>query len=335
MRTFVQRPLAFAMVGLAAVLSGRALAQAASAPEQSATTPTEEPEELTIRGRRSLTEYRLEIQRARDVVIGLFNELNSGDANDVTCRQERPTGSRMPQRVCRSNAANEADAGAAQEFLTVLLLNAGGFRTNSGSPGAPPPAGGVPFATQGAMAAAQRDGVAGKQANDAVLTEEMLRLLKEHPDLYEAAVRLVQLEDEYNEARGRATTSTVQEINVPIRVPAPALVSAQCGATATTEYRQLNTIARVNAALAISDCAAASGAFTVAVRVRDESGTDKVLEFNETWQRSDDQDVKFAADYPIGDNVSLVSTRVRGLTCTCAAAADEELETREPAVTPE
>jgi hypothetical protein len=38
----------------------------------------------------------------------------------------------------------------------------------------------------------------------------------------------------------------------------------------------------------------------------------------ETWQRDDDKDVSFSADYPIGENVDLVSARVRGLSCTCA-----------------
>jgi hypothetical protein len=31
--------------------------------------------------------------------------------------------------------------------------------------------------------------------------------------------------------------------------------------------------------------------------------------------------VSFTADYPIGENVELVSARVRGLSCTCATAA--------------
>jgi len=324
MRAFVQRPLAFAIVGLAAVLSGRAIAQADSAAAPQATSPAEEPEDITVRGRRTLTEYRLEIERAREVVVGLFNELNSGDENDVTCRNERPTGSRMPQRVCRSNAANASDANSAQEFLNVLLLNAGGYRTNLGGNGAAPPAGGVPFMSQSATAAAQREGVAGKQANDAALTEEMKQLIAENPDLYAAVVKLVDLEDEYNVARGREVEQPAQQqqqINVPIHAPAPAVVGAQCGATATTEYRQANTIARVNGALAISECAAASGGYTVIIRVKDESDTEKLLEFNETWQRSDDQDVKFTADYPIGENMYLMSTRIRNLTCTCAAPA--------------
>jgi hypothetical protein len=68
----------------------------------------------------------------------------------------------------------------------------------------------------------------------------------------------------------------------------------------------------------------ASGTFTVALRVRNESGEDKPLEFSETWQRSDAQDVKFTADYPIGENMELRSVRIRSLSCTCADPAKED-----------
>ena len=98
----------------------------------------------------------------------------------------------------------------------------------------------------------------------------------------------------------------------------PAILSVQCAATTKTEYQQRNTSARVDGAIAISDCTAAAGAYNVAVRVKGDSGQDQVLEFSETWQRSDDRDVSFSADYPIGENVELVSVRLRNLTCTCA-----------------
>ena len=43
------------------------------------------------------------------------------------------------------------------------------------------------------------------------------------------------------------------------------------------------------------------------------------------WQRTDDADVTFTADYPIGENVELLSVRLRGLTCTCADPPAEDL----------
>lgn len=311
MRAFVQRPLAFTLVGLAALLSGRALAQADSA-------PTEQPEEITVRGGRSLTEYRLEMERARDEVVELFNELNSSDETDVTCQQESQTGTRTRQRVCRSNAARKADADAANRFLDSLFFSSGGFITNTRGGGAPPPAGGAQVNSTIGMAQAQGDAVSGGAAAQDALQTEMERLLREQPELYRAVTRYVEAENEYNRARGAATAPPELNVSTQVRAPAP---SVQCGATATTEYVQSNTIARVNGALSISDCAAASGAFTIALRIRDDSGQDKTLEFSETWQRSDDQDAKFAADYPIGENVFLVNARLRGLTCTCGEAA--------------
>ena len=127
------------------------------------------------------------------------------------------------------------------------------------------------------------------------------------------------------------TVRTEQELKISIEMPA--FQDAQCSATTTTEYRQLNTIARVDSTIHVADCTVASGTFTMALRVRDDSGGEEPLEFSETWQRSGDQDVKFTADYPIGENVELRSARVRALRCACADAPQEAVEAGEGAVT--
>jgi hypothetical protein len=118
------------------------------------------------------------------------------------------------------------------------------------------------------------------------------------------------------------TERTEVKLKLPLEAPEPP--TAQCEATTTTEYQQRNTMARVDSTLAIKNCAAVTGTLTFLVRIRDESGEIKPLEFNETWQRSDDEDVKFMAEYPIGDNVNLVSVRVRDLHCTCADSPTEQ-----------
>jgi hypothetical protein len=119
-------------------------------------------------------------------------------------------------------------------------------------------------------------------------------------------------------AQEPTTLRTEREINFSIEVPA--IPSTQCEASTSTSYHQRNTAARVESTITVEGCAAAGGHFTVAVRVRDESGTQQTLEFEETWQRIDDQDVSLTTDYPIGENVELLSVRVRGMSCTCAAA---------------
>jgi hypothetical protein len=105
--------------------------------------------------------------------------------------------------------------------------------------------------------------------------------------------------------------------------PVPLPSGRQCEAGATMEYSQRNTSARVASTISVATCPAATGTFTIVLRIKDESGEIKPVAFNETWQRADAQNVSFAADYPIGENVELVSARVRTLRCTCADAPQE------------
>lgn len=99
------------------------------------------------------------------------------------------------------------------------------------------------------------------------------------------------------------------------------LIAPQCEAIATTEYFQEGAKAHVDSTLHISDCTAASGTLTFSVRTRDDNGAITPLEFDETWQQSDGNDVKLGGVYPIGENVLLSSVRVRNLRCTCDDAS--------------
>ena len=113
------------------------------------------------------------------------------------------------------------------------------------------------------------------------------------------------------------TVRTEQTLKVSLDAP-PQLNTPQCEATAATEYFQSNTLARVDGTIKIQNCSTGSaGTYNVVVRIRDEKGEINSLEFSDKWQRSDGQDVKIAADYPIGQNVDLVTVRVRDLKCTC------------------
>jgi hypothetical protein len=126
-------------------------------------------------------------------------------------------------------------------------------------------------------------------------------------------------------ALAQAETTTVRtERELKLSIEVPAVPSAQCQAVAATSYHQRNTFARVASTIDTADCPAAVGEFKIAIRVRDESGEVKSLEFDETWRRSDAKSVVVERDYPIGENVELVNARVRGLTCTCSAAPAED-----------
>ena len=126
------------------------------------------------------------------------------------------------------------------------------------------------------------------------------------------------------------TTRTEHEVTFNIELPAPD--GPQCEASVLTEYSQRDTLAHIIGTISIASCpAGTTGAFTLVARVKDEAGEIKPLEFKETWQRDDAQDHAFDSDYPIGENVELVSVRVRNLTCTCAAVEPAVLETTPPA----
>ena len=308
MRAFVQRPLAFTVVAFAALLSGRAFAQAASAPA------AEPPEEITVRGQRSLGEYRVELERQRDEIFRMFNATNEGDDTDIRCKNEQPTGSRMRQSVCRSNAENRHDAAAARGFLTSLLQNAGLYITNSMIV---PNGGDTQLNANVGSRNAQADAEAGEADALAKFELEWKRLLTENQDLYQAVVKYVELDTAYNKARGVAVPVDLEQA---LQVQAPARPTGpQCEATTLTEYEQRNNVARVTGTVSIANCpAGTAGTFTLVARVRDESGEIKPVEFSEAWQRADAQDHAFNGEYPIGDNVELMNVRVRGLTCTCA-----------------
>jgi hypothetical protein len=133
------------------------------------------------------------------------------------------------------------------------------------------------------------------------------------------------------------TVRTEHELTVKLELPGAS--APQCEASALTEYSQRSSTAQVMGTVSISNCpAGTTGSFTLVARVRDTSGEIKTLEFKETWQRDDAQDHAFKTLYPIGDDVELVSMRVRSLLCTCASAPAAEaaiLETTpQPAESP-
>jgi hypothetical protein len=269
-----------------------------------------------------MAEYRLELEKARDDIFRIYNEANAGDDTDIVCRSEQATGRRIRQDVCRSNAENRASAQAGRDFLNSLFASSGGFITNAR--GGPPPPGGPQLNANVGTGRAQQDGESGGLTAMQQFEAEWQRLLAENRELYRAVSTYAELEAEYAQARGDTATPPGEALTAaldaaPAAEPAPA---AQCEASTLTEYQQRNTVARVTGKVSLSMCpAGTTGSFTVVARVRDEAGEIKPIEFNETWQRADTEDHSFETDYPIGENVELMSVRVRNLKCTCADPA--------------
>ena len=278
------------MAGLAAVLSVPALAQQ----------PAEVPDEVIVRAK-PLNRYRAEIELARDEMIALFNEANEGEENDVKCRYEAPTGSRIPERVCWSRAQDRAGANAARDFLNALVMSSG-----KGS-------GGPQVSSEIAQAAAQGSAAEGEWAALVRFEAEWQRVIATNQQFYDAVVKYRELEAEFDRARGAT---------VRIPVPVFSLKGPQCEASTYTEYEQRGNVARVTGTVSISACPAGSaGKFSLVARVRDDGGRVTPIEFDEMWQSADPQDYVFFADYPIGDDVFLESVRIRNLTCTCEVPA--------------
>jgi hypothetical protein len=119
------------------------------------------------------------------------------------------------------------------------------------------------------------------------------------------------------EAQAAAGAQPQGQGEFTIQVAAPD-AAPMCVASVSTGYFQANTQARVESTIQIEGCAAASGKYTIAARIRNTAGETETLEFEETFQRADDQTMTLKRDYPIGENVELVNVRTRAVRCECA-----------------
>ena len=289
MRAFVQCSLG--LISFAAILSVRAI----QPPEETLAQPPDDIEEIVVRGGKTLSQWRLEVQQAQDELFELFNELNEGEDNDVRCRNEVPTGTRIPQRVCWSHAQDAASAMGARQFLNALVL--------SGKQG---------NADRAIAQAMTRAETAGHIA-EGRFQVEWARVLGGDQQFAEAVAEFAELQAEFDALTGVTSVAVPQPRQIQLGQAGP-----QCEASTYTEYQQLNNVAQISGTVSVSMCpAGTAGSFTLVANVRNEAGAITPLEFSETWQRRDTQDHVFASDYPIGDNVDLMSVRVRNLTCTC------------------
>ena len=196
MRTLVYCTSASALVSVVVALSSPAFAQPDPAAAR-AVNATEPNEEITVRGK-ALSRFRLDLEEAKEELIDVYNKENSGDDNDVVCRNERPTGSRMPQRVCRSNAQVKAESEAARGWLNALIVGSG------------QPEGGSINSTIAAVSGAS-DVVARTEESRAAIEKELERLARENKTLYRAALKYIEAEDAYIGARAEAASSQSRE----------------------------------------------------------------------------------------------------------------------------
>lgn len=100
-----------------------------------------------------------------------------------------------------------------------------------------------------------------------------------------------------------------------------------CQATASLDYFQRGVEAQVETSIDTQDCGAAKGNYVVKLTVRADGEQEaKVLDFEETWERSDDTPVESMRRYPIGDDVDLLRVKTRKLSCTCTDIGEVSTE---------
>jgi hypothetical protein len=115
---------------------------------------------------------------------------------------------------------------------------------------------------------------------------------------------------------------TEREVEFSLEAPPTKIV--QCAATIEVAYTQRNSTVGVEGTIAHNLCGASSGDYKLVVSIRKENRELQTLEFFESWQRQDENVVKFSAAYPIGENVDLVRMRAVQLRCACADEQEAE-----------
>ena len=122
------------------------------------------------------------------------------------------------------------------------------------------------------------------------------------------------------EINNTATISKTFEMKVESK-------SSHCQATASQDYFQRGAEAQVETSIDTDECGPAAGSYVIKISVRADGEEEaRVLEFPETWERSDDAPVEIVRRYPIGDDVDLLRVRTRKLSCNCTAASAEAEE---------
>ena len=143
------------VLSLALVTSGncQSVPNSEAAPEAG-----EEIEEIQVYGHKSLLHLRLDIYEAEDAYFDLFNSLNSDDDYDIHCYLEAQTGTRLRRRMCKTQYMVRLEAEATAEWV-------GASRARPGQ--------------------SYLDPRARVRRLDALVQEEMGRLIAENPEFVE------------------------------------------------------------------------------------------------------------------------------------------------------
>ncbi len=93
------------------------LLQQAALAQETAAEESEPLEEVVTIAPRTLRLMRVEIRRAEENVIDLFNAVNTDGEYELRCRREAPLGSHIPVRACSTRIVDRLTARASQDFV--------------------------------------------------------------------------------------------------------------------------------------------------------------------------------------------------------------------------
>jgi len=147
-------------------------------------------EEIQVTGERTLLTMRNEIIREEENLYRIFNELNSHDRFDITCKEERRVYSHIPARNCYP------------KFFTDLRMDTtrfavGELRQAFSDDGVDP----ALFELGLSRIESDRE-LREKSAGDyQALSEEMLRIASENPEYLNILMKVADLKADYQAAR--------------------------------------------------------------------------------------------------------------------------------------
>ena len=159
--------------------------------QESQQTASQRPiEEIQVTGERTLLTMRNEIIREEENLYRIFNELNSHDRFDITCKEERRVYSHIPARNCYP------------KFFTDLRMDTtrfavGELRQAFSDDGVDP----ALFELGLSRIESDRE-LREKAAGDyQALSEEMLRIASENPDYLNILMKVADLKANYEAAQ--------------------------------------------------------------------------------------------------------------------------------------
>ncbi len=147
-------------------------------------------EEIQVTGERTLLTMRNEIIREEENLYRIFNELNSHDRFDITCKEERRVYSHIPARNCLPKFFTDLRMDTTRFGLSELRQAFG-------------PDGVDPALFELGLSRIESDRkLREKSAGDyQALSEEMLRIASENPDYLNILMKVADLKANYEAAQ--------------------------------------------------------------------------------------------------------------------------------------